>query len=149
MLRLDGFWYLAVMERWGNGEAFDCDVRVWEKARPYEVQTISGPLNIRGDDVATVMKYIQVCPWMRIYDLDIDLKTNDHAIVTYRHCPTLLALEKEGKGRERLICRGLEPNVFDTTAHYFNPNIKVTGLRVPPRTGYDGICCQWEYRLDR
>lgn len=31
MLRIDGFWYLTVMDKWGNDEAFDCDVRVWER----------------------------------------------------------------------------------------------------------------------
>ena len=26
MLRIDGFWYLAVRDKWGNDEAFDTDV---------------------------------------------------------------------------------------------------------------------------
>ncbi len=149
MLRIDGFWYLTVMDKWGNDEAFDCDASVWEKAQLYEVQLISSLLNIHGEDVATVMKYIQVCPWMWIYQYEVDLKSNDHAIVTFYTCPTLFALEKEGTGREKRICRELEPRIMALIAHYFNPDIKVIGLKVPPRTSYSDVCCQWEYKLDR
>ena len=149
MLRIDGFWYLTVMDKWGNDEAFDCDVKVWEKAQLWEIKAMSSALNIHGDDVATVMKYIQVCPWMWIYTYDIDLKGPDHSLLTISHCPTLLSLEKEGTGREKLICQEMEPKVMAIIAHYFNPDIKVTGLRLPPRTDYTDICCQWEYKLER
>jgi len=95
------------------------------------------------------MKYIQVCPWMWIYQYEIDIRSNDHAIVTFYTCPTLFALEKEGTGREKRICQELEPRIMALIAHYFNPDMKVTGLKVPPRTSYSDVCCQWEYKLDR
>ena len=149
MLRIDGFWYLTVMDKWGNEQAFDCDVRVWEKAQLYETKTISSLLNIHGDDVITVMKAIQASPWMWIYDYEIDVKGNKHAILTIRSCPTLLSLEKEGKGREKLICQEMEPKIMGIVAHYFNPNIRVTPLKMPPRRIEDEIPCQWEFKLDR
>lgn len=148
MLRVDGFWYLAIMQRWGNDAAFECDQRVWEKAQLFEMKTISQIFNIHGNDVATVMKAIQVSPWMWIYQYTIDLKNRNHAIVTYQTCPTLFALEKEGTGREALICRELEPKILGTIAHYFNPAIEVRPLRVPPRIDYKDICCQWEFKLE-
>lgn len=149
ILRIDGYWYLNVMEKWGNDEAFDCDVRVWEKLALYEMKTMSSLLNIRGDDVVTVMKAIQASPWMSMYECEIDIKSNDHAITTYRNCPTLLSLEKEGKGRERLICQELEPKLMGIMAHYFNTNIRVTPLKLPPRKSNSEICCQWEFKLER
>ena len=149
MLRIDAYWYLTVMNKWGNDEAFDCDVKVWEKAQAYEVKLISGLLNIQGDDVATVMKYTQAGPWMWIYEYDIELKNPNHAILTITHCPTLLSLEKEGTGREQLICQENEPKIMRIIAHHFNPEIKVTGLKLPPRTDYSDCCCQWEYKLER
>ncbi len=148
MLRVDGFWYLTVMQRWGNAGAFECDKRVWGKAQLFELQTISRILNIRGNDVATVMKAVQASPWMWLYDYSIDLKNPNHAIVTYYTCPTLTALEREGTGRERLICREFEPVILGMIAHYFNPNIRVTPIRVPPRTDYHDICCRWEFKLE-
>lgn len=98
ILRIDGFWYLTVMNKWGNEKAWDCDVRVWEKAMLYETKTMSSLLNIHGDDVVAVMKAIQSSPWMWIRDYGIDIKNNNHAILTVWTCPTLLSLEKEGKG---------------------------------------------------
>jgi len=148
MLRIDCFWYLTVMGKWGNDEAFDCDVKVWEKAQPWEMKRVSEVLNIRGDDVATLMKYFQVSPWMWIYTSTIDLKNAKHGMVTISHCPTLAALEKEGTGREKLICQQLEPKLMNIMAHFFNPKIEVTALKVPPRTSYDDCCCQWEFKLD-
>ena len=149
MLRVDGHWYLTVMNKWGNDEAFDCDVKVWEKAQMFELKTITELLNIQGDDVATMMKAIQASPWMWIYDYHIDLKSNDHAVVTYFTCPTLISLEKEGTGREKLICQEMEPKLMRMIADYFNPDIQVIPLKVPPRTEYDDCCCQWEFKLER
>jgi hypothetical protein len=147
ILRVDGYWYLTVMNKWNNDEAFDCDVKVWEKAQLFEMKTISGLLNIHGDDVETLMKYIQVSPWMWIYKYDIELKTPNHGVMSIFHCPTLISLEKEGTGREKKICQDLEPKIMGIMAGYFNKDIKVIPLKVPPRTDYSDMCCQWEFRL--
>ena len=149
MLRIDAFWYLTVMDKWGSDEALDCDRRVWEKALIWELEAMTEALDIHGDDVATVMKYMQAHPWMWNYEYDINMKNSDHAIVTYHTCPNLLAMEKEATGREKLTCQEMEPKVKTIIAHYFNPNIKVTGLKVPPRVNYSDCCCQWEFKLER
>lgn len=148
MLRIDGYWYLAVMDKYGDDEAFDCDMKVWQKGMLYELKALTSVFNIVGTDVATVMKAIQVSPWMWNYRYEIDIRNSNHAIVTFHTCPTLFALEKEGTGRENRICQEIEPMILGTTARFFNPDIKVNGLRVPPRTTYDDICCQWEFMLD-
>ena len=148
MYRIDGYWYLAVMKKWGNDEAFDCDLKVWEKGMRYEQKLISSLLNIQGDDIATVMKAIQASPWMWSFDYEIDLKNDNHAVVTFYTCPTLFAIEKEGTGREALICQQIEPLILNITAHHYNPLIKVAPIKVPPRTDYSDCCCQWEFILD-
>ena len=112
LLRVDGYWYLNVMKKWGNDEAFDTDVRVWEKAQLFELKTFSSLLNISGQDVETVMKYIQVSPRMWIYKYDIELKSANHGVMTILHCPTLISLEKEGTRREKLICQEMEPKIM-------------------------------------
>jgi len=150
MLRIDAYWYLTVMDKWGNDEALDCDRRVWlegKKLSLYEAKTISSLLNIHGDDVTTVMKYVQSCPGSWFQDYEIDIKSNNHAILTFLTCPTLFAIEKEGTGREGLICQ-IDSQYWSTVAHYFNPNIEVNGLKVPPRTNYSDICCRWEFKLN-
>jgi len=145
----DGHWYSTVMKKWGNDEALECDIKVWEEAQLYFMNTCSSLLNIHGDDVVTLMKYMQADPWAFVADRKPDIKNNNHAILTVHTCPILFAIEKEGTGREELQCQQIEPKVFGTMAHYFNPDIIVTPLKVPPRTDYSDICCQWEFKLDR
>ena len=147
--KIDGQWYMTVMEKCGNDVAFVCDAEIWEKLALYTMKTTSNLLNIHGDDVVTMMKALQASPWTWLYECDIDVKNNDHAIITYLNCPTLLALEKEGSGREMLICNELEVKLMEIKAHYFNPNIVVTPLKLPPREPNSEICCQWELKLER
>ena len=146
--RLDGSWYMTVKNRQGNDEAFACDRHVWEKKlQAYELKLMTGALNIRGDDVVAVMKFMQATPWAWVDKREIDVKSSNHAVLTIRDCPTLSALEKEGTGREKLICDDLTTSLFSGIAHHFNPKIKVTGLKVPPRKAYSDCSCQWEFKL--
>jgi hypothetical protein len=60
-----------------------------------------------------------------------------------------LALEKEGRGRELIICQECcgTANLV-TQAQLFNPNIKVRPLKLPPRKSKDEIACKWEFSLE-
>jgi hypothetical protein len=59
-------------------------------------------------------------------------------------------LQNRSLGRQMLalICRELEPKLKGIMADFFNPRIRVTALKAPPRTDYKDCCCQWEYELD-
>ena len=50
-MALDGFWYLTVQERRGNGEALQCDIETWAKQGGYEMSRIAKQLGIKGNDV--------------------------------------------------------------------------------------------------
>jgi len=148
--RMDAHWYLTVKDRLGNDEAFACDCSVWEnRLQTIELNLVTSLLNIHGEDVVSVMKYMQASPSASGTEQEVDFKNNNHAIFTVRHCPTLHALEKERAGREKLICQDLTTSLFTKIAHYFNPDIKVTGIKVPPRTTYRDCACQWEFKLGR
>jgi len=147
-MALDGFWYLSLKERVGNEEALASDMMTWERHCKYEMAKITRQLNIAGNDVITVMKAIQMTPWIRQTEFEIEAKDNNHAVLTVTHCPTLVALEKEGEGRENEICGIVDRKMYKEYASYFNPDIEVKCLHLPPRTGKDDICCQWEFSLD-
>jgi hypothetical protein len=145
--KLDGHWYLSAMNKCGDDVAYDCDVAVWGKLMRLELRIASEMMNIRGDGLSSVAKYFQVSPWFWNFDFSLDLKENERLIVTFVNCPTLLALEKEGLGREKKICRELEQDLFETIAHYFDPRISVIPVQVPPRDVDPGFCCRWEFRV--
>ena len=108
---------------------------------------ITGLLNIKGNDVVSLMKAMQITPWFRNTEHDIDMRNQNTAILTINRCATLEALEKEGEGREKDICNAFEPIVFTRYASFFNPDIEVKCLKSPPRKSKDEICCQWEFSL--
>ncbi len=146
--KLDGHWYLSVMEKCGNDVAYDRDIDVWNKLMKFEFKVASDMMNIRGNGVESVAKYFQVSPWFWTFKPRLELKGDNSLEVTFDKCPTLLALEKEGSGRESQICRVMEPELFDSIARHFNPKMKVTALKLPPRKNADDVCCQWEFRVE-
>jgi hypothetical protein len=147
--RLDAYWYLSVMNKCGNDTAFECDTEVWEKLASSLMDSVSKALNIESGDVLALMKALQANPWAPMYKTEMEVISNDHGIVTFTDCPTLDAREREGKGREQLICCDLEVKLMEVKASYFNPDIVVTPLKLPPREPGSGICCQWELKLER
>ena len=148
MLRVNFLWYLGVKQAVGDEEAFIYDMRIWEKMAVHELEMTCRLFKIQGNDVAAMMKGLQLSPWMGIYRYDMELESPFHGILTITHCPTLLALEREGVGREEVTCRQIEPRRFKVIADFFNPGIEVIPLKLPPRAnGERELCCRWEFRL--
>ena len=147
-IAMDGFWYLAVMERSGNEEALACDLQAWARVCKYEMAKVTKQLNIQGNDVIALMKAMQVTPWFHKIKCEVSIKNSNSATMTVTHCPTLEALEKEGNGRESEICGMVEPKVMKGYASFFNPRIEPRPIKLPPRENKDEICCQWEFKLE-
>ena len=147
--KLDGHWYLSVMQKCGNGTAFECDSEVWEEMAAYTIRTTCELLNIRGDDVEAVLKAMQVNPWTLMYKCKIELVNKDHGFITFYDCPTLEALEREGGRRWETICNDLEVRLMDVKAHAINPRIKTNPIKLPPRQPGSELCCRWELKLER
>ena len=149
MIRIDGLWYGSVMSKWGNDVALKYDINIMKKARIQEIEAISGLMNIKGSDVATMVKVIQLSPWVRTLDFQMDVRDNDYATYMVRACPTLFTLEKEGKGRGREICLDVCLLGMRITADHFNREIKIEPLKLPPRESEKEICCHWEFSIER
>lgn len=145
-LAIDGFWYLAIKGRISDEEALACDVWAWEKEVRYEMRRLTKLLRIEGNDVATLMKALQMSPWFQNVAYRIEMAGRNSALLTITDCPVLEALEKEGEGREKTICKVMDAMVFKKYAEFFNPDIEVRYLKLPPRESKRDICCQWEFK---
>ncbi len=144
---LDGYWYLTLMEKYGNVEALDCDLTVWGKLSLYEMEKVTDVLNIKGKDVKSFMKAWQVIPWAWNIKQSFEFLNDNHVIWTVNYCPTVNALEREGRGREDYHCNNVEMRLNRIYASFFNPDIKVNCLQTPPRKHKDGCYCRWEFKL--
>ena len=145
---LDGTWYLAVKRKMGDDLAFDCDRLVWDRMEVHDVEITRQIFNIKGDDVSAMLKCLQMSPWAWNLEHRVHLQEPNRGIWTVTRCPTLLALEREGEGRERRICGLIETELLQIRAHAINPKMKATPLRLPPRTNKDDVHCQWEFRIE-
>ena len=146
-IAMDGFWYLTVMDRSGNDEALACDIQVWKKVSKYEMKRVTEALNITGKSPIDFLKALQVTPWFRHMKCVFDIKSSNEIVMMVTHCPTLEALEKEGKGRQNDICGTFELNLMHNYAALFNPEIKVESLAPLPRQNRGDICCKCSFKL--
>ena len=146
-MAVDGFWYLSVMEKFGNDEALDSDIKVWEQAARYEMKNVARQFNIQGNDAEAFMKSLQLSPWYWTVDAQVEVVDPENAVLTVTNCPTLNALEKEGEGRENQICKMVEPLIFRAYAAYFNPDVEVTCLKAPPKDNPADIACKWHFKM--
>lgn len=152
---LMGMWNTVNRERMSTEEAFALDADVYERQlTKFEMPLVLQALNIQGNDVVTMLKYFQVCTdgaREGLYEFDLDIKNNNHAILTFTKCPSLSYFEKSGNEKDiHCLCGpgGVEEQAFIAICRYFNPNMRCNGLKLPPRDNKDDVCCIWEFKLD-
>ena len=146
---IDGFWFLSVMNRISNDVAIDCDLWVWKKQIKYEMDRVTKLLGIQGNDIVALFKAFQFGAWSGAMKYRMETINDTLGVLTVLDCPTVAAMEREGKEREAGFCKTVEQKMFDMYANYFNPNIQVKYLELPPRKNKDGIFCRWEFRLEK
>ena len=146
--KLDGTWYLKVKDQAGDDAAFACDRQVWDIMEVHDVQMTCKLFRIDSHDVAALLKALQMSPWTWNLEHHFELKSPTCGIWTVTRCPTLLALEKEGEGRESRICQQIETELIALRARTINPQMKVTLLKLPPRNRNDEVHCQWQFTLE-
>jgi hypothetical protein len=146
-LAIDGFWYLAVKERFGDEAAMACDLWAWEKYIRYELKHVTKLFNITGKDVESLFKSMQLSTWT-FFECMFELQNSNRGFFRVKNCPTLASIIKEGQGREKYFCREVEQLMLEMFAGTVNPDIRVNALRIPPHTIGSDICCEWEFVLD-
>ncbi len=147
---LDGLWYTLLRERFGEDVARELDTELWKRAANLEVRRIREAMNIWEDDVESVLKFLQVDPGGGgVLDIECEMKDKNHGIFTVTRCRGLEYFERHGEIElQKNACEVLDAEGFEQAAQFFNPKIKVTALKLPPRKSKDEIACQWEFALE-
>ena len=155
LVAIDGIWNNVVAKEVGFEKALDWETEVWERYYALDLPRIAEILNIQGDDVVTALKLMQFTPdgynTGGQYVADIDVRSKNDVIFTIARCRTLEYFERHGHDYsiKRICCKGgVEELAFKKYTQFFNPNIQVTGLKLPPRKSPDDIACQWEFKLE-
>ncbi len=149
---IEGLWRAAVEERFGSEVAEQVSHDVWfaRGGCKMEATIPSRAMGIRGHDVASFFKHLQVDPGTAgIMDIELDLKNSNSGILTVRQCKALQHFERHNMTDvQKHVCEELDGEGFEVGAQQFNPNIKARALRLPPRDKPTDIACQWEFKLE-
>ena len=114
----------------------------------YEMKKLTEALNIRGNDPIAFVKTMQVSPWFQHMKCTTDTEDKNSIVMTVTYCPTLDALEKEGKGRQQTTCGIVEPKLMQLYASLFNPKMRAESLTPLPRQNKEDVCCRWLIKLE-
>ena len=147
-LAVDAFWYLTVREKVDEDTATACDIRVWEKYTPYEFKRLMALRNIKGSDLEAFSTALSFSPWFANLEYRLTREGENRLTFTVLECPTLQALKREGSGRENVICRQVDPKLFQIMIQCFNPRGKATPVELPPETYGKSICCRWQFSIE-
>ena len=150
---IDGIWLNTIRRRYGEEVAFECSREVWDTGWLREVQRGCKAMNISGNDIATLFKYLQIDPGFgAMFDITCELSNPNLGYLTVNKCWVLDKLERldilEMRKAIKLACEELDVPLFQKTASYFNPGIKMRPLKLPPRQSGDEVACRWEVRLE-
>lgn len=150
-----GMWNTVNRQRMGVEEAWNLDSEVYEKqVSKFEIPLVCDAMNIRGNDVVSMLKYFQMCPdgaREGLYEFRQEILGPNHAVLTFTRCPTLFYFEKKNSLKDiECLCGpgGTEDRAFAAICKAFNPRMQSRALKIPPREGEEAICCQWEFKVE-
>jgi hypothetical protein len=156
--QMDGHWFDAVAQKYGQQVARDMDKEVWLRNIPPTALRTLQALGHEAKDMAAILKVTQFhpaaggCPYL--YDYEVELKSPTVGIVKVTRCKAMRVYRDRGDMEfVRVMCRDWDIPMFGMTGKAVIPNVKCRPLVIPP---YDapytkkdeGIDCMWEYTIE-
>jgi hypothetical protein len=147
MWAVDGLYYLGIEEEYGTEAATEIDRRVWEVMGKIEARRLKDLLEIKGNDIPSMMKALQYSGWaLDLEDKEIIVE-NDRGIIRNVKCRVQNTRLK--KGLEEFGCKPVRWGFLKSFAKEFNPNIVVDCKVCPPDEHPDDLLCEWEFKIER
>ncbi len=141
-------WYTAVEARHGGETARELELAVWVDggAADRDLEIGLGAVRSTGNDVEALMRGFQVAPGeVGILNVDFELRSPDHGILTHKTCPAIRRMEHHDEKRLAHCCH-ICVVAMPMSGHVVSKDIECRPLVLPPRQGPRDIACQWEYR---
>ncbi len=141
----------AVGIRFGPPEIEALSILEWMGASPIYTQRMRRAMNIRGDDMASLMKSLQLDVGFphRYMDVRYHVENERLGYFWLDCCGALLDVEPFGEKQVTSMCHAIEDPTFDATAYATNPQARMRPVHRPPRTPADRMPhCRWEIAID-
>jgi hypothetical protein len=144
-------WYGAVKARRDDETAQRLEKEVWldRGAAEFDLRIGLDALGVRGNDVEALLRGFQFAPGeVGILDVEFELRSRDHGILTHRSCPALNRFEESDPERLQHSCQICIVGM-PLSGELLSGEITCRPIQLPPRLHSGGIACQWEYRMMR
>ena len=147
MWTVDGLYYLGIEEKSGIEVATDIDRKVWEIMGKIEARTLKEFLDLKDDDIPSMMKALQHSGWaLDLGDKEVVVE-KDRGIVRNVKCRVQNTRLK--KGLVEFGCKPVRWGFLKAFAKEFNPDIIVNCNVCPPDKHPDDLWCEWEFKMKR
>ena len=126
-------------------------IEEWMGASPIYTRRMQRAMRFAGDDVATIMKGLQLDVGFAHQYMDVryELESPRHGFFWLPSCGALLEVEPFGEEAVFSMCHSIEDPTFDATAVATNPRARCRPIHRPPRQPADRVPhCRWEISID-
>ena len=145
-------WATQITVRYGLDTMFDIQYTLWgDTVLPAVKKLKESYLGITGTGVEDWMKDLQLDATAlpgKAFDLTFEMPEPDVGIMTFNRC---VAVDQwESMGRPDILeknCHSTCPKSMIVTTKFYDPNMKVDILAIPPRKDDDDVCCKWRFSM--
>ncbi len=146
-------WGKEVAVRYGLDAMLEIQNSIWGAGVLEETKNIKRNwMKIQGHNVEAFMKDIQVDNtgmYGKYFECSFEYDPKeDVGTLTYMKCKA--ATQWEELGRPDILektCHMICPPSLIETAKYYNPNMKIEVLAIPPRKSKDDVCCKFRLSM--
>jgi hypothetical protein len=145
-------WATQITVRYGLDEMFDIQYTLWgDVVLPGAKKLKEQYFGITGSTVADWMKDLQIDATAlpgKAFDLTFEMPEPDVGIMAFNRC---VAVDQwEAMGRPDILeknCHSTCPKSMIVTTRFYDPNMKVDILAIPPRKAEGDVCCKWRFSM--
>ena len=119
----------------------------WMGASPIYTQRMRRSLGFEGDDVATILKGLQLDVGFthQYFDVGYEVESEHRGSFWLRSCGALRDVEPMGEKAVISMCHHMEDPTFDATVMAVNPRARCRPIHRPPLAPeHSGPVCRWE-----
>lgn len=140
-LATDGYWFMAVEDKFGYNTAMELDAKVWEKLAEAEGNRMLRALKLKERNVAAMLHALEISPVALTLGPKIKVESPHRGLVWFEDCR--IQKNRMKLERECFICKPMGFVWIEGFARAFDPAIKVECVFCHPDPHPEGEWCKW------
>jgi len=145
LMAVDGYWFMAVEDRFGPEAALELDCWVWERASGAEARRLARCLGLDGQRIEDILAAFSLSPgWLHL-GVRTEVTGERRGLVTCTDCH--VQKNRARLGREEFACKPVGEVLVASFVRALNPEARVRCLVCPPDPHPPDVWCRWEIEI--